>query len=144
MNNLIEILIRWTTHKHAFHTDIQKYNAVRLEKMHRCYQLYLWSENLDLNEIPRAYDIIANDTYMDDCFSGTEGVQHTMRVTDEVQVVVGKGGFSLKGFTISGNDPPEHLSSDQESVLVAGLKWFPKGDFFKININKLNFNKGVR
>ena len=82
------------------------------------------------------------DTYMDDCFSRTEGAQQTMQVTDEVHVE--KGGFSLKGFTISGSDPPEYLSSDQESVLVAGLKWFPKGDFFKINIIKLNFNKRVR
>ena len=43
-----------------------------------------------------------------------------MRVTDEVQVVVGKGGFSSKGFTISGINPPGHLSNDQKSVLVAG------------------------
>ena len=50
----------------------------------------------------------------------------------------------MKGFTISGYEPSENLSSDQESVVVAGLRWFPKGDFIKLNINELNFNKKFR
>ena len=42
MNRLVEILIRWTMHEWAFHTDIQKmYNAIRLDKSHWCYQMYL-------------------------------------------------------------------------------------------------------
>ena len=48
MNNLIHVLIRWTTKIWGFHTDIQKmYNAVRLDKAHWLYQLYLLQENLD-------------------------------------------------------------------------------------------------
>ena len=46
-NNLIGIVIRWITCKHAFHTDISKmYNAVRLDKTHWRYQLYLWNDDL--------------------------------------------------------------------------------------------------
>ena len=95
-------------------------------------------------EFPEAFDIITNDTYVDDCVSGTEGPQRTLKVTDDLQIVLAKGGFTLKGFVISGEDPPEHLSSDKESVLVGGIKWFPKGDFIKLNIKDLNFNKRVR
>ena len=36
------------------------------------------------------------------------------------------------------------MSNDQESVIVAGLKWFPKGDFIKLNVSELNFNKKLR
>ena len=44
MNKLVEILIRWTAGKNAFHTDIQKmYNTIRLDKRYWRYQLYLWS-----------------------------------------------------------------------------------------------------
>ena len=33
MNKLVEILIRWSIRKVAFHTDVQKmYNAIRLDK----------------------------------------------------------------------------------------------------------------
>ena len=53
MNNLIQILIRWTTKLWAFHTDVQKmYNAVQLEKSHWRYQLYLWEQNLDPKKEP--------------------------------------------------------------------------------------------
>ena len=175
-----EIIIRWTTHKHAFHTDVQKmYNKVLLHPSHWRYQLYYWSENLNVGDVPKwkviktliygvkpsgnlaefglrrtvelsrdefplAYDPILHDTYMDDCISGTESVEKTLRVTDQVQTAVKKGGFDLKGVSMSGCDPPEHLSGDSESVSVAGLKWFPKGDFFKFNISDLNLNKKVR
>ena len=44
MNKLVEILIRWTAGKNAFHTDIQKmYNTIHLDKRYWRYQLYLWS-----------------------------------------------------------------------------------------------------
>ena len=45
---------------------------------------------------------------------------------------------------MSGSEQSEHLSSDLESVVVAGLKWFPKGDFIKMNISEINFAKKER
>ena len=53
MNRLVEILIRWTMHEWAFHTDIQKmYNANRLDKSHWCYQMYLWDNESDKERLP--------------------------------------------------------------------------------------------
>ena len=53
MNKLVEILIRWTTHSCAFHTDIQKmYNAVLLQPSHWRYQMYLWRDDLDVERPP--------------------------------------------------------------------------------------------
>ena len=180
LNNLQGILIRWSLRHHAFHTDVQKmYNRVMLDQAHWCYQLYLFSENLDLNdkpewkviktliygvrpsgnlaeyalrrtvelsrdEYPLAYNPITYDTYMDDVASGTECSESSSRVMDEIQVALARGGFALKGFTTSGNDPPEHLTQDGQSVSVLGLKWFPKGDFFKLNIAQQNFTKKKR
>ena len=34
--------------------------------------------------------------------------------------MLNKGGFSLKGITVSGSPQPEHLSDDGESVNVGG------------------------
>ena len=180
LNNLQAITIRWATYPHVFHSDVQKmYNRVRLDSSHWCYQLYLFSQNLDVgeipvwkviktliygvrpsgnlaecalrrtvelckNEYPRAYGPVMNDTYMDDCASGTENHDECMRVIDELQIAVGKTGFSFKGFSISGCDPPPHLSHDGKSVTVLGTKWFPKGDFIKLNIGEQNFCKKSR
>ncbi|MCH2406210.1 MAG: hypothetical protein MK200_08470, partial [Nitrosopumilus sp.] len=53
MNKLLEIVIRWMAHKHAFHTDVQKmYNTVKLIEEHWCLQRYLWQEELKPDVIP--------------------------------------------------------------------------------------------
>ena len=53
MNNLVDIHVRWSTHMHAFHTDVAKmYNAVRLHKAYWRYQLYLWHDSLDPDAKP--------------------------------------------------------------------------------------------
>ena len=180
LNNLIGIILRWTMHQSAFHTDVQKmYNKVLLDPSHWKYQLYLFSEDLNVgdtprwkviktliygvrpsgalaecglrrtvelvkNEYPLAYVPITHDTYMDDCTSGSPTTEETLRVTDQVENAVNQGGFALKGCTISGSDPPEHLSTDGESVTVFGMKWFPKGDFIRLNISELNFSRKLR
>ena len=180
MNKLVEILIRWTTHKFAFHTDIQKmYNAVRLQSSHWRYQMYLWRDDLDVerpprqkviktliygvrssgnlaerglrqtaelikSEFPRACEIIMNDLYVDDCLSGEDSLDEFLKSTDTLDLALGKGGFTLKGITYSGNDPPSHLTETGDSVIVGGLKWFPKGDFISINCGEINFSKKER
>ena len=93
---------------------------------------------------PRAFSVVTQYTYIDDMLSGTESLEETLSLTDELEASVLKGGFRLKGFTISGDNPSENLSSDGVSVVVAGLRWFPEGDFFKLNISELNFNKKLR
>ena len=180
MNRLIEIIIRWNTRKFAFHSDIQKmYNAVRLDRSHWQFQMYLWDDELMLGRAPRwkviktliygvrpsgnlaecglrrtaelcknecqkAYSIILNDMYVDDCLSGANTLRERLEITDEIQVALKKGGFSLKGFTFSGQDPPENVSSDKESIVVGGLKWYPKRDLLKLNIGEINFHKKMR
>ena len=53
MNKLVEILIRWRSHKFAFHTDVQKmYNSVQLVEEDWCLQRYIWHDSLDPNCIP--------------------------------------------------------------------------------------------
>ena len=180
LNNLIEILIRFQTHKCAFHTDVTKmYNRISLDQAYWRYQLYLWVDGLvegkepvwkviktliygvrssgnlaecglrrtaelSMTEFPRAYEIIKSDTYMDDCLSGEDSLDRAKIVTDNLVVSMARGGFSFKGFTFAGEAPPKHLTEDGESVLVAGLKWYSEGDFIKLNIQELNFNKKFR
>ena len=42
MNKLVEVFIRWRSHRIAFHTDVTKiYNSVKLDQRDWCYQRYL-------------------------------------------------------------------------------------------------------
>ncbi|XP_066924657.1 uncharacterized protein [Clytia hemisphaerica] len=158
MNRLVEILIRWSLHHTAFHTDIRKmYNSVRLREHHWCLQRYIWEEQLDKTKIPKekviktliygvkssgnqseralretgrlssedypeVAKIVMKDIYVDDCLSGEKSMELATQRTDELEIVVNRGGFSLKGITFSHQKPKPDLTSDGESIGVAGMK----------------------
>ena len=99
---------------------------------------------MNKDAFPRAFSAVTYDTYVDDCKSGTNSPDDTLKVMEEIDCSIGTGGFTNKGYTVSGKDPPADLSSDGESVTVGGMKWFPKGDFLRLNIGPLNFNRKCR
>ena len=53
---------------------------------------------------------------MDDCLSGEGSLEARCETTDELKLVLEKGGFTLKGITFSGEKPPEYLSEDGVST----------------------------
>ena len=156
MNNLLEIFIRWMTHKIALATDVQKmYNCVRLQEEDWCFQRYLFQENLDPNEepeekvietiiygvkpsgniaeyclretaklssdvYPEVYEMVSRDVYVDDCISGERTEELAYKRADELEIVLNKCSFTLKGMAFSGRDPPEKKSEDGVSMTVAG------------------------
>ena len=95
-------------------------------------------------EFPKAYDVIMNDTYVDDILSGDNSLVKNLEKTDQLNIALGKIGFILEGFTFSGSDPPEYLSNDGVSVMVGGYRWFSKEDTLSINVPELNLAKKRR
>ena len=99
---------------------------------------------LQKDEFPRVNEVVQDDIYVDDGMSGEHTEAQREVITNNLGFVLMKGGFKLKGFTFSGEDPPEHLSEDGESVLVAGMRWHPKEDMLSLNVGELNFAKKKR
>ena len=180
MNKLVEIVIRWSTHKIGFHTDVKKmYNTVQLREKHWCFQRYIWQNELDNRKIPEekviktliygvkssgnqserglretahmsavefpeVNHIVQKDIYVDDCLSGAQNLKHAMIRADQIELVLNRGGFSLKGVTFSGKNPPATLTNDRANITVAGMRWFPKEDLVSLDISELNFAKKCR
>ena len=151
MNKLVEILIRWLSHKFVYHTDIQKmYNIIKLAEEDWCYQIYLWDNELKgsnkpsvkviktliygikssgnlaerglretarltKNEFSQGKDVVQNDIYVDDCLSGEDTWEKILESTNNLKLVLNRGGF-----TFSGKDPPPNLPSDGTSINVGG------------------------
>ena len=84
------------------------------------------------------------DIYVDDCLSGESSWEKVLSTTDDLQLVLARGGFAVKGFTFSGKDPPSDLSTDGVSVKVAGMKWNTKADKISLETGDLNFLKKQR
>ena len=150
------------------------YNCVRLRESGWCFQRYLWQEDLDnrkdpeekviktliygvkpsgnlaetarisKGDYPEFHEIICKDVYVDDCLSGEKSEYAASSRADQLEIVLNKGGISLKGVAFSGKDPPESLSDDGTSIVVAGMRWFPKEDKISLNLEKLNFTKKRR
>ena len=85
-----------------------------------------------------------NDIHVDNCLSGEENEQKSLERTDQVELVLHRGGFSLKGVTFSGTEPPNTLTADNTTINVAGIKWSPKEDILSLDISELNFAKKQR
>ena len=100
--------------------------------------------NLQKSEYPRQAEVVNNDVYVDDCLSGESSYDEVKEVTAGLTSLLGKSGFILKGITISGFDPPEHLSNPDKSITPGGMKWFPKEDLLCLNIPEMNLGKKVR
>ena len=81
---------------------------------------------------------------MDDCLSGENTEELVIEKADQSELVLNRGIFSLKGVTFSKRDPPDNFSSDDCSVIVAGMKWFPKEDMVSLDIGEFNFAKKQR
>ena len=81
---------------------------------------------------------------MDDCISGTNSSEESRDETDQIQNTAATGGFAVKGFVYSGEDPPEELCNGPGFVLIGGFKWFPGGDFIGLNSAEQNFSRKIR
>ena len=81
---------------------------------------------------------------MDDCIAGEDAEEKLLKRQDELQMIISTGGFLLKGFTVSGEDPEEALSKDGVSISVARSKWFSQQDSIAPDIKELNFAKKRR
>ena len=94
---------------------------------------------------PKAHRPIHEDIYVDDCASGTHTLEERHDVTEQILLALSKGGFHLKGFILSGDKPPPHLTKDGRYIGVFGLKWDPCEDSIGLNMpDKLNFSKKKR
>ena len=104
-------------------------------------------------EYPRQNEVIQKHTYVDDCASGETAFNEKgeickeasykkcRKVTDDLQIVLNKGNFKLKGVVFSGMEPPEHLCNEDKHVALLGAKWDPKLDLLSLNIGDGNFGK---
>ena len=61
---------------------------------------------LQKDKYPRAYEVVTNDIYVDDCVSGEENIGLAEQTVSELDTMVQNGGFKFKGATYSGRPPP--------------------------------------
>ena len=82
--------------------------------------------------------------YVDDFGNSTESNEATRKLIDDTTKILELIGMKIKGWAMSGQDPPEEISDDGSSVSFAGMTWYPRADVYKLNIDSLHFGKKRR
>ena len=100
--------------------------------------------NMAKDEYPEINEIIQKDIYVDDCLSGAMSLREAHQKADNLELVLSRGGFSLKGIAFSKMKPPTSMSDDDKSIVVAGIRWFTESDTISLNLKDLNFSKRHR
>ena len=99
----------------------------------------------DIKEsFPDVARLLLYKRYVDDFGQSTTSEKQTVDLINKTTTVLGKIKMKVKGWAVSGADPPEEITEDKASVGFAGMTWFPRGDFFKLNIQSLHFSKKKR
>ena len=100
---------------------------------------------LSSEDYPRVSEVIHEDTYVDDGTSGEDSLEEALSTARDCDTVLKKGGFKLKGVTVTGSDPPSSLANaDGVSVNTLGRKWYSKEDKISLKCSNLNFGKKYR
>ena len=99
---------------------------------------------LSKNEFPEVKETVDHDIYVDDGMSGDSTHDAAYQLADELDLVLKRGNFHLKGFTFSGKPPLEELSKDGVTVSVAGMVWKPEPDVILYDVKELSFVRRKR
>ena len=96
---------------------------------------------LSQEEFPEVSQTINDDVYVDDCISDEDKRDTAHQRADQLELVLNRGRYRLKGVTFSGEDPPSNLTDDGDTIFVGGMRWHVKEDTLSINIGDLNLPK---
>ena len=96
------------------------------------------------DEYPQVYEVVHEEFFMDDCLSREPTTEELHELASDLEAVLLKTGFKVKGYTFSGLPPPELLSKGKNYINVAIWRWFPEDDVVQPNVRVLNFVKKQR
>ena len=88
--------------------------------------------------------VLRDNTYVDDGLDSSETEEERERKIAGVKFTLDLGLMSVKGFTRSGQSPPEELSVNGEEVGALGYLWNPLNDDLLLDIKQLCFGKVKR
>ena len=98
-------------------------------------------------EFPEAVNVIENDIYVDDAWSGANDKAKLQQQISQVKGSLEKAQFKLKYVVESGEPPTEDATSDGTHVKILGYLWAPEQDYLSPGFSEVNFNtkrRGVK
>lgn len=101
---------------------------------------------------PEACNIILNDFYVDDLFSGCESIDVAIRLQQEIKNVLASGGFPIRKWMSNSHEVLENIPEqdrevsdhefiDDHALKTLGLLWHPKTDQYGFKVKSTQSDK---
>ena len=90
-------------------------------------------------ECPALAELLLTGRYVDDMADSKATKQEILDLIKKADEVFSRVNISCKGWTKTGEDPPEEVSGGEHVIGVGGLLWAPKIDVVMVNIPPLHF-----
>lgn len=101
--------------------------------------------------MPSASVALIEETYIDDVCSGGDSLENALKLKDNINDILNKGGFHLRKWSSNSSEflssiPADQISSgthsldlqDNCSIKILGLIWEPKNDSFQFNVETID------
>ena len=96
------------------------------------------------DKYPDVADFLERLRYVDDMAKSASTGEEAAQIIEDTEKVLDTVKMKVKGWSVSGKEPPAELSEDGVSVGIGGMTWLPKIDVFQLNIQPLHFGKKKR
>ena len=93
---------------------------------------------------PELYMFLMFCLYVDDLGNSKPTLEACLELAKRADELIATVNLECKGWTFSGQDPPDRVTKDGLSIGVAGLKWIPKLDAVQVRIPVLHFGSRRR
>ena len=77
------------------------------------------------DEFPDVAKLLLEKRYVDDIMNSKKNKVDVHNVIQKTEEVLKKIDMKIKGWTVSGENPPEELTDDGVSIGFSGISWFP-------------------
>ena len=82
--------------------------------------------------------------YVDDLGNSKPSLEQCQELSRRADELFARVSLECKGWSFSGQDPPERVTKDGFSIGVGGRRWIPKLDAVEVKIPALHFGKKCR
>ena len=90
-------------------------------------------------EHPEVAEFLVKSRYVDDFGKSLVSKDQGRKIIEIVDQKLGEYQLKVKGWAMSGEDPPLEISKDGLTVMFAGMVWMPRLDYFMLNYHPLHF-----
>ena len=96
------------------------------------------------DDFPKVVELLSRSRYVDDILKSLNTEQEALDLMEKTEKLLENIQMKIKGWSISGKNPPAEMSDDRCSINFSGLTWFPALDSYRLNISSLHFGKKSR